>query len=85
MSTRLQVLLDDQEFADLRAVAEREGMTVSEWVRQAIRAARRRVTDVAPTRKLDAIRAAVDLSYPTADIEVMLDETERGYLSGADT
>ena len=84
MSTRLQVLLDDREFADLRAVADRDGMTVSEWVRQAIRAARRRATDLAPTRKLDAIRAAVALSYPTADIDVMLAETEHGYLLDSD-
>ena len=84
MSTRLQVLLDDREYADLRAVADRDGMTVSEWVRQAIRTARRRTSDTAPTRKLDAIRAAVELSYPTADIEAMLAETERGYLPDTD-
>ena len=33
-----------------------------------------------PKRKLRAIRKAATYSFPTADIEQMLDEIERGYL-----
>lgn len=38
MTHRLQVLLDDSEFDDIRRVARRHHMTVAEWVRQALRA-----------------------------------------------
>ena len=80
MSKRLQVLLDEHELVELRSIAERHGTTVSEWVRQVIRAARRREFSGDPARKLDAIRLATDHAFPTADIEVMLAEAERGYL-----
>ncbi len=33
MTQRLQVLLEDDEFAEIRRVAQRERMTVAEWVR----------------------------------------------------
>ncbi len=83
MSKRLQVLLDEHELAELRAIAERHSTTVSEWVRQVIRAARRREFSGDPARKLDAIRLATEHAFPTADIEVMLAEAERGYLGEA--
>lgn len=81
MSMRLQVVVDDAELAEIRTAAARHGMTVSAWVRQAIRAARRTESDVAPSRKLDIVRRATEHSFPTADIEQMLAETERGYLA----
>ncbi len=81
MSTRLQVVLDDAELAQIRLDAERQGMTVSAWVRQAIRTARRTESGVDPSRKLDVIRVAVDHSFPTADIEVMLREIEADKLT----
>lgn len=40
MSKRLQVVLDEAEYADIRAAAERERLTVSEWVRRVLRGAR---------------------------------------------
>ncbi len=58
MGTRLQVLLDDREFAELRATANRNGngngngMTVSAWVRKAIRVAHGRESAGPPSRKL---------------------------------
>ncbi len=39
----------------MRAIAERHGMTVSEWVRQAVRAARRQVSDGGTSGKLAAV------------------------------
>ena len=30
----MQVVMDEAEFADYRRLAEREGMTLAEWVRQ---------------------------------------------------
>ena len=80
MSTRLQVVMDDAELAQIRAVAARQGMTVSEWVRQVIRAARRQEADGDVGRKLAAIEKAMQYSFPTADIDVMIAQTTQGYL-----
>lgn len=79
MSTRLQVILSDEEAAALKQAAAREGLTVSEWVRRSTRAAALRQTTGRTADRLAAIRAAAELSFPTADIDVMLDEIERGY------
>jgi hypothetical protein len=84
MSQRLQVLLDEAEFAEIRRVARRHRMTVAEWVRQALRAARRDEPVEEPKRKLAAVREAARGSYPTADIATMLAEIERGYATGDD-
>ena len=42
VTTRLQVLLDDDEFAEIRRVAKLHRMTVAEWVRPAEAAVRPR-------------------------------------------
>jgi len=83
MSKRLQVLLDEAELRELRRVARARHLTVAEWVRQALRAARRRepVGEAGP--KLAAIRRAASHSFPTADIDEMLADIERGYAGAA--
>ncbi|MBI3567748.1 MAG: antitoxin [Gemmatimonadetes bacterium] len=83
MSQRLQVLLEEDEFAEIRRIARRHRMTVAEWVRQALRAARREEPVLEPKRKLAAVREAARGGYPTADIGGMLAEIERGYLGDA--
>jgi len=82
MSHRLQVLLDEEEFAEIRRVARRHKVTVAEWVRQALRAARRDEPATEARQKLSVVREAARGAYPTADIEQMLAETEQGYLRG---
>jgi uncharacterized membrane protein len=57
-------------------------MTVAEWVRQALRAARARTPATEAAKKLEKVRAAATLALPTADIDQMLREIERGYLGG---
>lgn len=79
MSKRLQVLLAETELEEIRAVADRHGMTVSEWVRQVLRQARREEAVGQTERKLAAVRAATRHAYPTADIQEMLADIERGY------
>ncbi len=79
MSRRLQVILDDIEWRDIGEVARRHGLSVSEWVRRVLREARRREPEGDVGKKLDVIRAASKNSFPTADIDQMLDEIERGY------
>jgi hypothetical protein len=79
MSKRLQVILEDGEFRALRAAARRQGVPVSEWVRRALREAHRREPRGDAERKLRAVEAAMRHDAPTADIDQMLDEIERGY------
>jgi hypothetical protein len=80
MSKRLQVLLEEAELKEIQRAARAERMTVAEWVRQALRSARREVPSRDPERKLAAIRAAARHSFPAPDIQKMLEEIERGYL-----
>ena len=57
-------------------------MTTAEWVRQALRTARQGAAPAAgATAKLRAVRAAARHAFPTADIDQMLQEIERGYAS----
>ena len=81
MTKRLQVLFDDAEYAALQAAAASRGMTVAEWVRQALTAARREASTADVDRKLAAIRAAVRHTAPTGAIERLIGETERGYVA----
>ena len=80
MSKRLQVLLDEMELREIRRTAKAQRMTVAEWVRQTLRAARRRESSGDVAKKLAAIRAAARHDYPIADIDQMNEEIERGYL-----
>lgn len=82
MSKRLQVLLDEQDFEDLRALADRERVTVAEWVRRALGEAKRRQAAGDPGRKIAAIRAAADHAFPAGDIDSMLAEIARGVSGG---
>jgi transposase-like protein len=82
MSQRLQVLLDERELAEIRQVARHHRMTVAEWVRQALRQARREESGGDPRRKLAVVREAARSAYPTSDVGQMLAEIERGYLGG---
>ena len=79
MSKRLQVLLEEAEMAEVRRAARQQRLTTAEWVRQALRAARRAAPEGDPKKKLAAVRAAARHGFPTADIGQMLAEIERGY------
>jgi Arc/MetJ-type ribon-helix-helix transcriptional regulator len=80
MSKRLQVVLDDGEYREIQQIARRQRMSVSEWVRQALRRVRRSEPVRDAEVKLEAVRAALRHEFPTADIDRMLAEIERGYL-----
>jgi hypothetical protein len=79
VTKRLQVLLDDGELREIQRLARAQRLTVAEWVRQALRAARRRQPSGDVQKKLGAIRAAARHDFPTSDIEQMLAEIARGY------
>jgi predicted 2-oxoglutarate/Fe(II)-dependent dioxygenase YbiX len=80
MSKRLQVLLDESELRDIQRLARAQRMSVAEWVRGALRAARRREPLGDVGKKLEVVRSAARHAYPTADIDTMLGEIERGYI-----
>jgi hypothetical protein len=79
MSKRLQVLLKDPEYREIRQAARARNMSVAEWVRQALSLVRRSEPSGSASKKIEAIRAAARFEYPTADIDQMLAEIERGY------
>jgi hypothetical protein len=80
MSKRLQVLLDEPEWRDVQRAARAQRLTVAEWVRQALRAARRTEPLRDTDKKLAVVRAAAQHTFPTADIGQMLAEIQRGAL-----
>ena len=80
MTKRLQVLLDDDELATIQRLAKSRHATTAEWVRGVLRAAVEVETRPGSAVKLAALRRAAAHSYPIADIDVLLEETERGYL-----
>ncbi len=76
------MLLEETELAEIRKAARRQHLTTAAWVRQALRAARRAEPGADAKKKLAVVRAAVGHSFPTADIDQMLAEIERGYIEG---
>ncbi len=80
MSKRLQVLLEETEMREIQRSARRQRMTVAEWVRQALRVARRSEPRSDAGKKLQVVRAAAEHNFPTADIDEMLRQIEHGYL-----
>lgn len=79
MSKRLQVVLSEAELNEIRRTAQEHGVTVSEWVRDALRLARQERASGDAGRKLAAVRAGARHAFPTADIDQMLREIEQGY------
>lgn len=79
MSKRLQVILDDEEMAEIRDIARSQKTTVAEWVRRALRAARTSAPARSREQKLAALRIGTQHAFPAGDIETMLDEIELGY------
>lgn len=78
MSKRLQVVMTEEEYAEIRTAARLERMTVAEWVRQSLRAARAGNWALTADEKLDVVRNAIEHSFPTGDIEEMLADIARG-------
>ena len=83
MAKRLQVILQDPEYREVQRLARARHMSIAEWVRQALAAARRKEPLGDAGKKLDVIRDAARHEFPTADIDEMLDEIERGYQTGS--
>ena len=79
MTKRLQVVLTNIEYGEVQRAARSHNMSVAAWVRQALGIVRRRGPSDFVAQKLEAIRVAVRLKYPTADIDTVQAEIESGY------
>jgi hypothetical protein len=82
MSKRLQVILADQEMTYLKQSAQREKLSVGEFVRRAIRD--RFLADAEYTKRmLEALEEALayEPKAPAPPIEQMNAEIEQGYLN----
>ena len=71
-------MVAQEELREIKAAARRHGLTVSDWVRAALRAAREREPVRDKREKLAAVREACSHAFPTADIGEMLAYIERG-------
>ncbi|MFO7893931.1 MAG: hypothetical protein R6U63_09360 [Longimicrobiales bacterium] len=85
MSKRLQVVMDEDEYREIREAAEQRRLTVSEWVRRTLRRARESEPSTDIGSKLEVVRSAVRYDFPTADVAQMLREIEASYGAGSET
>ena len=85
MMKRLQVLFEEEELRDLQRLAHQHRMTTAEWVRRSLRSTRDADAGADVGQKLAAVQAAAAHAFPTADIDAMLDEIERGYTPSRET
>ena len=83
MAKRLQVILKDPDYREIQRAARSRHMSIAEWVRQALVRANQHEPVGRVGKKLEVIRAAARLDYPTGDISRILAGIERGYGSGA--
>jgi hypothetical protein len=79
MAKRLQVILNDAQYREIQPAARSRGVSIAEWIRQALDLARRREPVASVEKKLEVIRAAARHGFPTADIDHILAEIESGY------
>jgi hypothetical protein len=80
MSKRLQVLLEPKEYKNLKELAEEADLSLGEWVRQVLRKEATGFSLQNPAEKLKNVRLFSQYSFPSGDIETILEETEKGYL-----
>lgn len=76
------MILQDPEYREIRRVARSRHMSIAEWVRQALKLARRREPQGDIGKKLDVIRAATRHDFPSGEIDALLAEIESGYGAG---
>ncbi|MEX2529123.1 MAG: antitoxin [Gemmatimonadota bacterium] len=80
MSKRLQVVLDSGEMSAVQEAAARREISVSQYVREVLREARRLEPGASSEAKLLVVREAARHAFPTCDPEEMEGEINQGYL-----
>lgn len=76
------MVVRDEDLERYVRTADAAGVTLSEWVRQALRVAERERSSGNMEAKLAAIRKAASYEFPEPDIDTMLAEIEAGRLAG---
>jgi hypothetical protein len=82
LSKRLHIV-PDRDYREIQRSAQSRGMSIAEWVRQALDLARSREPASITGKKIDAVRTAVRHACPTGDVDTVLAELESGYGTGA--
>ena len=82
MSKRLQLLLADDEIAELKGRAREERMTVSAWVRRAIYHEMNERPASSVRAKLELIDRLSDLGFPSGDYRDIAADIESDYGDG---
>ena len=77
-------MVAEEELRQIKAAARRRELTVSDWVRGVLREAREREPTRDKEDKLEAVRRACRHAFPTADVDRMLVEIERGRAGDGD-
>jgi hypothetical protein len=80
MSTRLQILLPDRDYREVKAAAKKSGVTVSAWVRQALALAHKHREHKSAADKREALYKVLAVDVPSVDIDQMLEEIDGGAL-----
>ena len=78
MSKRLQILLPESEYKDVRRVSRHLNRTVADWVSEGIRARLVAENPEPPENRIARVMAFAKHSAPTCDIDQMLAEIESG-------
>ena len=78
MSKKLQITMSEKELEALCKSARKEGLTLSEWARKALKQAQQSQGGPTQEQKLTALDHALKCEHPTADIRDILGCVERG-------
>ena len=84
MTKRLQFLLGDSEYREIKRMARSRQMSIAKWARQALGLTCQSEPSIDAEKKLEAIRRAVRYNFPSGDIEGMLGEVEAGHSGSQD-
>ncbi len=71
--------MPESEYEDISRCAQVSHLTISEWVRGALRKARSEVSLGNPETKLVAIKSASEYSFPVGNIEELNSQIAKGY------
>ncbi len=78
MSKRLQILMPDDEYRAVARAARRRGKPLSQLVRESLRRTVAETDEMEPEERIAAILRFARFSGPTADIDEILSDIERG-------
>lgn len=79
MSKRLQIVVTESDLRLYEQAAKAQRVSLSEWARQAMRAAERELAQGDVDSKLAAVEGAVNYNFPAPDIDQMLKEIGTSY------